>query len=123
MFKRLHLPALVLLLISCQPGQSVTAAPRFPCFHGASAGYVPPRLKTGQTGHSVATNNLSIHDQPGVNTQITGSLSPSDRFKVLEGPECKDSHVWWRVDNGGLQGWVAESDPATFKYWLKPGDQ
>jgi hypothetical protein len=121
MFKKLKTTSFSLLLISAiaQPIQSVDAAPK-PCFQGASAGYVRPRLKVGVTGRSVATVNHNIRSQPGTNTRVTGSLAPRSTFKVVDGPLCTNGYVWWKVNKNGTQGWVAEADPATFKYWLAP---
>ncbi len=134
MFKKLRSPTWVILLIisagslsACTRAsvqqEQITLASHSPCFQGASAGFVRPRLAVGMTGRSVSPNKLSIRNQPNVDSPIAGSLSPSDIFKVIEGPECKDSYVWWKVDNGQLQGWVTEADPATFKYWLEPSNQ
>ena len=134
MFKQLQSPILALLVlisanslsgctnaIAQQQQSALAASPA--CFQGASAGFVRPHLAVGMTGHSISKNNLSIRNQPGTDSQVTGSLSPGDTFKVVEGPKCLDSFVWWKVDNGKLQGWVAEADPATFKYWLEPNNK
>jgi hypothetical protein len=90
------------------------------CFRGASAGYTIPRLKVGMTGHSVALVNLQVRKQPGIESQSVGSLAPRSNFKVLQGPQCVGNYVWWNVNTGRVQGWVAEGDPVTLKYWLAP---
>ncbi len=90
------------------------------CFRGASAGYTIPRLKVGMRGHSVATVNLRLRRQPRIESQSVGFLTPRSSFEVLEGPECVGNYVWWKVNNGQVEGWVAEGDPVTFKYWLAP---
>lgn len=105
-----------------QEQSALAATPKSPCFQGASAGFVRPRLAVGLTGHSVVADNLPIRAQPGFKNQILGSLSPSDTFQVVDGPECKDSYVWWQIKNGQVQGWVGEADPATFKYLLAPNN-
>ncbi len=88
------------------------------CGRGASAGYTIPRLQVGQNGRSLTT--LNVRQQSRTSSAIVGILAPNSRFKVVQGPQCTDSHVWWKVNTGQLQGWVAEGDPATFKYWLEP---
>jgi uncharacterized protein YgiM (DUF1202 family) len=136
MFNKLRFPTLAILLLisvdslwSCtrasvqQEPIPINLASHSPCFQGASAGFVRPRLTVGMTGRSISDNKLSIRKHPGDHSQVAGSLSTGDTFKVLAGPECKDSQVWWKVDNGQLQGWVAEADPATSKYWLEPSNE
>ena len=125
MFKKLQTSLFALWLLISAIGlqvQTAVAIPSGACFQGASGGYVRPRLKVGIQGHSVTTSNLKIHQSPGLSSRITGSLSPRSTFTVVAGPECVESHVWWKVDNGQIIGWVAEADPATFKYWLAPNN-
>ena len=121
MFKKVLPTFALLLLVSplCQYGENAEATSS-QCFQGASAGYVRPRLTVGITGRSLAKNNINIHNQPDINSKITGYLSPSNSFKVVEGPECTNSYVWWKVNNAQVTGWVAEADPVTFNYWLEP---
>ncbi|HEY9890348.1 MAG TPA: SH3 domain-containing protein [Candidatus Sericytochromatia bacterium] len=88
------------------------------CHRGASAGYTIERLKVGMTGHSLV--NIRLRQQPGVASPSLTTLSPGNNFEVVEGPKCVNSYVWWKVNTGKVQGWVAEADPATFKYWLAP---
>lgn len=90
------------------------------CSRGASAGYTIPRLKVGMRGHSVATDNLRVRQQPGIRSQSVGFLAPRSNFQVLEGPECVGNYVWWKIKNAQVEGWIAEGDPVTFKYWLAP---
>ena len=90
------------------------------CSRGASAGYTIPRLKVGMRGHSVATVNLRVRQQPGIRSQSVGFLAPRSNFEVLDGPECVGNYVWWKIKNGQVEGWIAEGDPVTFKYWLAP---
>ena len=90
------------------------------CSRGASAGYTIPRLKVGMRGHSVATVNLRVRQQPGIRSQSVGFLAPRSNFEVLDGPECVGNYVWWKIKNAQVEGWVAEGDPVTFKYWLAP---
>lgn len=89
------------------------------CSRSASAGYTIPRLQVGMTGRSVTRVNLRVRQQPGIESQTVGSLTPGSNFRVLEGPACVGNYVWWKVNAGRVQGWVAEADPATSTYWLE----
>lgn len=90
------------------------------CFQGASAGYLPPRLQVKKTGYSIHVGNLNIRKQPSLQSQIVGALAPGGKFTVVQGPSCSDSYVWWYVNTGKVQGWVAEGEPSSFVYWLAP---
>lgn len=92
----------------------VTEGDHISCGRGASAGYTIPRLQVGQNGRSLTT--LRVHQQSGTESAIVGALVPNSRFKVVQGSQCVGNYVWWKVNTGQLQGWVAEADPATFKY-------
>ena len=55
---------------------------------------------------------LRIRTQPNKETgTIITSLAEGLRMKIMEGPECNDGWVWWRVETeNGINGWVAEGD-------------
>lgn len=90
------------------------------CAQGASAGYLPPRLQVGMRGHSVHVGNLNMRQQPGLQSRIVGTLAPGGQFTVQQGPSCQNSYVWWKVNTGRTQGWVAEGEPSSMVYWLTP---
>ena len=113
--------AFLLILSVIQYPQIVKAEYQYkPCFQGASAGYVRPRLTIGIKGYSLIKKNINIRYEPGIDSKIIGQLSPRKIFKVLDGPQCRDGFVWWKIHTGKTTGWVAEADPSTFVYWLKP---
>lgn len=90
------------------------------CSQGASAGYLPSRLQVGTRGHSVHVGNLNMRQRPGLQSRIVGTLAPGGEFTVQQGPSCQDSYVWWKVNTGRTQGWVAEGEPSSMVYWLVP---
>jgi hypothetical protein len=61
-----------------------------------------------------------IHIEPGKDAENTGFILPGQTVVVLEGPECKEGWVWWKVHNeiNNVEGWVAEGDD--LEYWLIP---
>jgi hypothetical protein len=119
MFKlKITLAFLLMTSAILQPANIVNATPK-PCFQGASGGYVRPRLKVGSTGRSISSVRLNIRSQPGSN-KILGKLYNKNTFKVIDGPECLNSHVWWKIQKGNIKGWVGEANPANFNYWLEP---
>ncbi|MBZ0286116.1 MAG: hypothetical protein K8I30_00775, partial [Anaerolineae bacterium] len=49
---------------------------------------------------------------------IVAQVPDGDIFRVVDGPRCADSYVWWQVDYAGTQGWMAEGDATSGDYWL-----
>jgi hypothetical protein len=63
-------------------------------------------------------NNL--RSKPGENNELIGYIEPGQAMKILEGPECADGWLWWKVRTleTDLTGWTAEGDGQG--YWLIP---
>lgn len=60
-----------------------------------------------------------VRSQANRDASIVGQLEPGEVFKILDGPRCNNSWVWWYVESkDGLLGWTAEGDKNT--YWLSP---
>jgi hypothetical protein len=60
-----------------------------------------------------------VRELPGRQARILGQIQPGTVVTILEGPNCANNWVWWRVQsNEGLAGWTAEGDANT--YWLLP---
>jgi len=66
--------------------------------------YIPNRVRIG----------------PGKNNPAKGLAQPGSVMKVIDGPKCKDSQVWWKMDLkfSDLTGWISEGDNQG--YWLAP---
>ena len=49
-----------------------------------------------------------------------GSLGPGEKMWIIDGPECANGWVWWKIKAEGqdLEGWTTEGDH--FEYWLLP---
>jgi hypothetical protein len=52
--------------------------------------------------------------------KIIGSIAPGESVQLLEGPNCTQGWIWWRVqsESTGLTGWTSEGDESG--YWLVP---
>jgi hypothetical protein len=63
---------------------------------------------------------VRLHKETGKDSEISGYIQPGQQVEILEGPQCMDSWVWWRVKNlvNNAGGWVAEGDAS--EYWLIP---
>jgi sugar lactone lactonase YvrE len=61
-----------------------------------------------------------LHKEPGKDADLSGYIQPGQRVKIIDGPQCADGWVWWKVHNEINQdeGWAAEGD--SLEYWLIP---
>lgn len=55
---------------------------------------------------------INIHSIPDTNVVTTiGKANDLDTMKVLDGPECVDNWILWKVlTDAGVQGWIPEGD-------------
>lgn len=61
-----------------------------------------------------------LRSSPNTGGEILGSIQPNEHVKILEGPQCANKWVWWKVQSlkTNLVGWTSEGDEAG--YWLVP---
>jgi hypothetical protein len=66
--------------------------------------YLPNRVRSG----------------PGTDFPVLGYVEPGEEVEIIQGPECANNWVWWRVrsQSTGLDGWTAEGSAEYF--WLEP---
>lgn len=62
--------------------------------------------------------SLNVRSGPSTSFRILTRLAPGDVFYVLDGPECSDTYVWYRVRFRSIEGWLAEGDFET--YYAEP---
>ncbi len=49
-----------------------------------------------------------LYSKPMYLRDKLGQINPGDSITVLEGPVCDSRTFWWKVDLGGLTGWIEE---------------
>ena len=79
---------------------------------------LPPQLALdlwARVGSGLAHN---VREEASTKAAILAQVPDGDIFRVVGGPTCAEGYVWWQVDYAGIQGWMAEGDPATGQYWL-----
>ncbi len=61
-----------------------------------------------------------VRTTPNTSGDILGYIQPGEHVKVLEGPQCSEKWIWWKVESltSGLTGWTSEGDQEG--YWLVP---
>jgi hypothetical protein len=102
-----------------EPALTPTVA--LPSAWSACAGALPSQLVTGLKAYVSFDPPLAnrVRELPGRQARILGQIQPGTVVTILEGPNCANNWVWWRVQsNEGLAGWTAEGDANT--YWLLP---
>lgn len=64
-----------------------------------------------------------VRDKPSMDTgKVLGQIQPGEEIEILEGAECSNQMVWWKVKSleKDLTGWTAEGDKEG--YWLVPAE-
>jgi hypothetical protein len=96
------------------PGVTPTA---FSC-PGAPA----TRLKSGDRAYASDQTAIPsrVRSAPGTSSEILGLIQPRQVVEILDGPQCAQGYIWWKVHPLGssLTGWTAEGN--TISYWLEP---
>lgn len=82
----------------------------------------PTRLKDGDFAFISFYPPLDQRVRRGYGTtnSILDTIPPGTAVKIIDGPECANNWVWWkiRVLNSDLEGWTSEGDQDA--YWLIP---
>ena len=86
-------------------------------------GLLPPRIDIGKRNARIASHSIAnrLRAAPDVAAEQIGEIPPRALLDaVLDGPACKDTHVWWQVESAGVVGWTVESDLKFNFYYLEP---
>lgn len=77
-----------------------------------------PRLVVGGRGWMLPGLPNRLRNEPSTQGLYLGNMAEGSLFDVLEGPQCSEGIVWWRIQYHDLQGWTAEGQGD--EYWLQP---
>ena len=103
------------LIESLQVGMSHESAT--PCL-----GAPPTRLRVDLFAYVNPDPPLpnNLRRDAGKDSPLLGEIQPGEAMQILEGPQCVDGWVWWKVHilDTELEGWTAEGDGQN--YWLIP---
>ncbi len=108
------------------PLQSPTTRPTGTALAGnsrsACPGARPSRLHIGDRAYVSydPPDPNRVRAQPGTDASVLGRIYPGEEVLILDGPECANGWVWWKVQSleTGLTGWTSEGDLQA--YWLVP---
>jgi len=114
-FKLMSFIVLTLILVGAQGLAPLHAASAQDC---PSANDLPPQLAVGLWARVASGLTHNLREAATTQATILAQVPDSDIFRVLDGPRCADSYVWWEVDYTGKIGWMAEGDATSDQYWL-----
>jgi hypothetical protein len=77
------------------------------------------RLTIGTWGKVANDVPNNLRGEPTTHAARIGQIPVNDIFRVVAGPRCADTYVWWQVNYAGTIGWTAEGNPANRTYWLE----
>jgi hypothetical protein len=77
-----------------------------------------PRSRLIVRERARALTQVNVREGANTSFSSTGRIVPGALLFVLEGPECSPTYAWYRVESGGLEGWVAEGQGAA--YFVEP---
>jgi len=82
----------------------------------------PSPFKTGMEGRVCNPDRILMRSKPSPRARVIGSIVPGMKFTVIDGPECGDKRVWWKVrlHFNGLTGWMPETAPEGEEVYLCP---
>ncbi len=103
------------------PGRSPTAAPTPTGIHQGGKAVVINSAPNPPTND----NCLAMRSSPGINPAAPGDnilrrLCDGAEVSILDGPTNDGTYLWWFVNDGQGEGWVAEGRPAGGERWLSP---
>ncbi len=82
-------------------------------------GAPPPRLAVGWIARVTISNGKPLRVRSEVGGAYVAQLSEGSIVHIIDGPQCRRSYVWWRVQSRtGVLGWVAEGDH--IDYYIEP---
>jgi hypothetical protein len=102
---------------SCSEPVSMPTAAALTC-----PGAPPTRLHKNDYAYAstASTTSSNIRASAGTSASIVGQLKPGKAVQIIDGPQCADGYVWWKVRlvSSALTGWTAEGTSSD--YWLVP---
>ncbi len=99
---------------------AVSAVLAFSSPAAAQGSCLTPRLAIGGQGRVTPGSSNRIRDAASTSGTQIGQIPAGGVFDVLEGPNCVDGFLWWRVSYEGVEGWTVEGNASG--YFVEPVD-
>lgn len=82
--------------------------------------FLAPRLTIGEEARVIFDVALNLRPNPTIDEARITQLSGGTHFTVIQGPICDDNFVWWQIETGDLEGWIAEASLEAEEYFVEP---
>lgn len=79
---------------------------------------LPSRLEIGSEARVTPGAANRIRSESNIGSEQIGQIPAGDVVTVLDGPECTDGFLWWRVSYDNITGWTVEGNDTA--YFLEP---
>lgn len=101
-----------------QAHDALAAPPRVrkPCCEDTS---LDTRLRKGRRAMAI-TSDITVRTAPGRGSGVLGELRDGEIVTILDGPACVGGIVWWQIQYGGDNAWIAEGWETQGGYFLIP---
>lgn len=116
------------LTITASATVSLTSTPRPTATYTRTATPITPtrtstprcRSRTSLDVNDLASVTMTVNLRPSPSTDVArlGRASPGDQLRIISGPHCTDSYIWWEVRYDSREAWIAEGDGS--QVWLVP---
>ena len=78
----------------------------------------PTHLEIGSSAEVINITGLKMYNEPEGSLLETQAF-PGKPLEIIDGPQCRNGALWWKVSFLGYSGWVTEV-LAEGKYYLEP---
>jgi hypothetical protein len=105
-----------------QAAQTATPTATKSLYWNACPGTYLSRLEVGDKAFVGLDPPLPnrVRKRPNTSAEVLGRIQPGEFVEIINGPECSNDWVWWKVRalEQELVGWTSEGDGED--YWLVP---
>jgi len=79
---------------------------------------LPTRLAIGDQARVTPGAANRIRAQSNTSSEQVGQIPAGEVLTILDGPQCVDGFLWWRINYNEIEGWTVEASAPD--YFLEP---
>jgi len=79
---------------------------------------LPTRLTIGDEAQVTPGAANRIRSQATTSAEQVGQIPAGEVMTLLDGPQCAESFLWWRIRYDGIEGWTVEANATD--YFIEP---
>jgi len=81
-----------------------------PVFRVDAQECLPTRLAIGHEAQVTPGTANRIRSQSNTDSEQVGQIPAGEVMTILDGPQCMDGFLWWRINYDGIEGWTVEAN-------------